>query len=86
MATIARAANEQELNNRPKSKIQNPAEKFRFWMLDREKKCFLDSGFWILQGSTGHTTRQFSDGGSEVRGSIPPWVPTHGRFGYLSLA
>ena len=29
-----------------------------------------------MQGSTGHTTRQFGDGGSEVRGSIPPGPQT----------
>ena len=32
-------------------------------------------GFWILGGSRECTTRQFSDGGSEVRGLNPPLFP-----------
>ena len=53
------------LHNDPKSKIQNPrnpAEKV--WILDfgYGKFWILESGFWILGGSRGCTTRQFSDG------------------------
>ena len=53
------------LHNDPKSKIPEiRPKKFGFWILD--------SAFWILGGSGGCTTRQFSDGALRSEARIPP--------------
>ena len=59
------ASHKELLHNSPKSKIQPKS-------LDLGLGNF---GFWILGGSRECTTRQFSDGGSEVRGLNPPLFP-----------
>ena len=44
-------------------------KKFGFWI---GEFWILDSGFWILGGSGGCTTRQFSDGAFRSEARIPP--------------
>lgn len=60
--------NKERIHDRPKSKIQNPTEELGFGILDR--KILINFGGWIWGGCA---TKQFSDGGSVVRGAIPPY-------------
>ena len=58
----------------PKSEIQNPkSPKSGQKSLDFG---FRNSRFWILGGSRGCTTRQFSDGALRSEARIPPGPPT----------
>ena len=75
------ASHKELLHNDPKSKIPKiRPKKFGFWILDWGILDFgfqiLDSGFWILGGSRGCTTRQFSDGAWRSEARIPPGPPT----------
>ena len=72
------ASREGMLHNDPKSKIQTE----KVWILDfgfgNLGFWVWDSGFWILGGSGGCTTRQFSDGALRSEARIHPG-PSRGR-------